>query len=104
MGNEISHGQTLRDVPSEHLLSAASIAQHSYLIDQLVITPMYPVSHPISPSTPLSANWSSLELTTATYPVGQPVTSAIVVQSATSAEPLLTPIMSQLLTGQSLEK
>ena len=85
MGNKISHGQTLRDVPSEHLLSAASIAQHSYPIGQLVITPMYPVSrpirptnrtvgwlvmtpmysvgHPINPTTLLLANWWSLQHT-----------------------------------------
>ena len=59
MGNEISHGQTLREVPSEHQLSAASIAQYSYPIGRLVPTPMYPVGRPISPTTPLSADWSS---------------------------------------------
>ena len=68
------------------------------------------VSQPISPSIPLSANplahqphcrptGGHLNLT-----VSRPITSPIVMQSATSAGLLLTPIMSHLLPGQSPEK
>ena len=32
---------------------------HHPTVGQLVITPMYPVGHPINPITPLSADWSS---------------------------------------------
>ena len=72
MGNEISHGQTLRDVPSEHLLSAASIAQYSYPIGRLVMTPMYPVGRPINPTTLLSADWSQLQCTLSAAPSAPP--------------------------------
>ena len=72
MGNKISHGQTLRDVPSEHQLSAASIAQYSYPIGQLVTTPMYPVGCPINPTTLLSADWSSPQHTPLAAPSAPP--------------------------------
>ena len=53
--------------------------------NQLVIIPTYPIGHPISPTTPLLANWSSLELATPTYPVGCPISSPTLL----SANPLL---------------
>ena len=86
-------------------------------VGQLVITWTFPVGQPITPSIPLSANWSLLELAMSAAPlahqphswptgshlnltVSQPITSTIVMWLAMSAEPLLMPIMSCPLTSQ----
>ena len=86
---------------------------HHPTVGRLVITPMYPVGHPINPTTPLLADWSSPTHTpsaapsappphcwptghhpkhtvsqlviTPTYPVGRPISSP----TPMSANPLL---------------
>ena len=44
----------------------------TYPVGRLVITPTYPVGHPISPATPLSADWSSLQHTLSAAPSTPP--------------------------------
>ena len=77
------------------------------IVSQLVITPMYPVGHPISPTTPLSADWPSPKpyhqltghhsnipcwpphqpvgqlVITLTYPVSHPIVSWLVITQTT---------------------
>ena len=42
---------------------------HHPSVGRLVITPTYPISRPISPTTPLSADWSSLQCTLSANPL-----------------------------------
>ena len=60
----------------------------------------YPVSQLVTTPTPLSADWSLVQHTLS----ADPLLALILMWSAASTGLLLTPIMSRLLTGQSLEK
>ena len=92
--------------PLQHTLSAAQSSPppncwptgrpSNPTVSQLVTTPTSPVSHPISPTTPLSANWSPLQ-----HPLSADLLLALILMwSAVSAGPLLMPIMSHPLPGQ----